>query len=198
MMAASELDGQLERLARMHPRLCPRQVLGLRIGRLAGELLELPIPRDDKRLLVFAETDGCFADGVSVATGCWFGRRTMRLVDYGKVAATVADLESGRVVRIWPDPRARDLAERYAPEAPSRWHAQLLGYQVMPTAELLRAEPVTVRGSLSEIVGVPGIRADCARCGEEVLNQREMVLNGVAICRGCAGEPYYDQAGESG
>jgi formylmethanofuran dehydrogenase subunit E len=60
-------------------------VLGVRIGLAAGEALDLDLPRADKRLLMLVETDGCFADGVSVATGCWLGRRTLRLVDYGRV-----------------------------------------------------------------------------------------------------------------
>src|SRR3712207_7090667 len=47
----------------------------------------------------FVETDGCFADGVSVATGCWLGRRTLRLVDHGKVAATFMDTLTERAVR---------------------------------------------------------------------------------------------------
>ncbi|HEX8967157.1 MAG TPA: FmdE family protein, partial [Chloroflexota bacterium] len=123
------LDGAvIEQLAQLHPRVCPRQVLGARIGQRAGDLLGLALPRSDKRLVAIVEMDGCFADGVSVATGCWLGRRTLRMVDYGKVAATFIDRRTGRGVRIWPHPQARMLAERYAPDAPDRWHAQLQGY----------------------------------------------------------------------
>ena len=49
------------------------------------------LPQTDKRLYTFVETDGCFADGVMVATGCSLGHRTLRLIDYGKVAATFVD-----------------------------------------------------------------------------------------------------------
>lgn len=99
-------------LARLHPRLCPRQVLGVRIGQHAGTLLSLSLPRSDKRVLAIVETDGCFADGVSVAAGCWLGHPTLRLVDYGKVAATFIDLECSRAIRIWRHAQARALAER--------------------------------------------------------------------------------------
>jgi formylmethanofuran dehydrogenase subunit E len=61
------------------------------MGLHAGQLLQLDLPRTDKRLFVLVETDGCLTDGVAVATGCWFGRRTLRLVDQGKVAATFVD-----------------------------------------------------------------------------------------------------------
>jgi formylmethanofuran dehydrogenase subunit E len=93
---APRLAACLARLGELHPRLCPRQVLGARIGLQAGALLGLDLPRADKRLLALVETDGCFADGVSVATGCWLGRRTLRLLDYGRVAAMLVDISTGR------------------------------------------------------------------------------------------------------
>jgi formylmethanofuran dehydrogenase subunit E len=84
------LNELLEASAALHHHLCPRQVLGVRMGRLAGRLLGLDLPQSDtqasglsasKRLLTIMETDGCAADGVAVATGCWVGRRTLRIED---------------------------------------------------------------------------------------------------------------------
>ncbi|MGB1288420.1 MAG: FmdE family protein, partial [Aggregatilineales bacterium] len=75
------------------------------------------LPQRDKRLITFVETDGCFADGVSVATGCWLGRRTMRLMDYGKVAATFVDTLTGDAVRIAPHPQSRTRAITHCPDA---------------------------------------------------------------------------------
>jgi formylmethanofuran dehydrogenase subunit E len=193
---APSLADCLERLAPLHARLCPRQVLGVRIGLRAGELLGLDLPRADKRLLAFVETDGCFADGVSVATGCWLGRRTLRLVDYGKVAASVVDVRIGRAVRVWPSPRARLLADRHAPAAPDRWHAQLAAYQSLPAAELLRAEPVQLAVSLAELIGRPDARDACTACGEEILNQRTRPGRHGPLCIACADQPYYAAAGE--
>lgn len=43
------------------------------MGLYAGELLDLAVPQSDKRLYTFVETDGCFADRVSVATSYWTG-----------------------------------------------------------------------------------------------------------------------------
>lgn len=70
----SKLDDLLTLSATHHHKICPRQVLGVRIGLLAGRLLEIPLPQPEKRLLATAETDGCFVDGVSAATGCYVGR----------------------------------------------------------------------------------------------------------------------------
>ncbi len=79
-------------------------------------------------MFTFVETDGCFAESVAIATGCWFGRRTLRLVDYGTVAATVIDTHTGHGWRLWPQLSARQHAGQYAPNAASCWHAQLEGY----------------------------------------------------------------------
>jgi formylmethanofuran dehydrogenase subunit E len=165
--------------------------LGVRLGLYAAASLELAAPRSDKRLLVFVETDGCFADGVAVATGCRLGRRTLRLADYGKVAVTAVDTATGRAVRVWPHPAARSRARDYAPEAPDRWHAQLVGYRAMPADELLLARAVRLAGALGALLGQPGQRVTCLRCGEEIRNGREVLLPGGPVCVGCAGGAYY-------
>lgn len=178
--------------ARLHSgRLCPRQVLGVRMSQLAARLLDLDLPQRDKRLLVIVETYGCAADGVAVGAGCWVGRRTLRVVDYGKVAATYVDTATVRAVRIAPRPEARKVALEYAPEAPDRWHAQLIGYQRMPDAELLAWRPVALREPFAWWLGEPGRRVQCERCGEEVLDHRERLVHGMTLCRACAGEAYY-------
>ncbi|MEI8308229.1 MAG: FmdE family protein [Chloroflexales bacterium] len=181
----------LEQSAQRHRHLCPRQVIGVRIGLYAGALLGLELPQSNKRLVTFVETDGCFTDGVSVATGCWMGRRTMRLMDYGKVAATFVDTQTGRAVRIWPNPVARDLAHSYAPDAQSRWDAYMAAYQVMPDDELLEARFVTLSIDLKALISRNGVRAVCDDCGEEILNEREIVRDGGTRCRSCADGAYY-------
>jgi formylmethanofuran dehydrogenase subunit E len=192
MHVQTPIEPYLDRLAEMHQRLCPRQVLGVRIGQRAGELLGLELPRADKRLFAFVEIDGCFADGISVATGCWLGRRTLRLVDTARVAATCVDLESGRATRIWPNPRARMLAMRFAPDAPSLWHAQLVGYQIMPATELLRSMPVAITASsMAAVLGNQHARAVCVACGEDVFSAPEADLTERVLCAGCTGPTYY-------
>jgi formylmethanofuran dehydrogenase subunit E len=184
------LDGLLEQTAALHRHLCPRQVLGLRMGMLAGERLEVDLPQTDKRVFVFMETDGCTCDGVAVASGARVGRRTMRMMDFGKVAATFVDTFTGAAVRIWPHPASRLRAVAAAPDAPDRWHAQLLGYQRLPAEEILEAEPVQLTVDLAAIISRNGLRAACAACGEEISNGREVMRHGQELCRACAGEAY--------
>ncbi len=185
------IEELLQASAALHDHLCPRQVLGVRMGLRAARELGLELPQRDKRLFTFMETDGCAADGVAVATGCTVGHRTLRMVDYGKVAATFVDTHTGRAIRIHPHPQSRSRAVRYAPGAPGRWQAQLAAYQVMPDDELLVVQPVVLSVSLEAILSHPDARAICARCGEEIINEREVIAEGSTLCRACAGGAYY-------
>lgn len=194
MMATSRLDELLAASAALHQHLCPRQVLGVRMGLLAGRLLEVEVPRTDKRLLAIVETDGCAADGVAVATGCWVGRRTLRVEDYGKVAATVVDTSTGRAVRVLPSRASRLLAASYAPDVADRWQAQVAGYQRMPDELLLTWQEVELVQPLAAILSTPGARRTCAWCGEEIINEREVAVDGAYVCRPCAGAHYYRPA----
>jgi formylmethanofuran dehydrogenase subunit E len=160
------------------------------MGLYAGELLHLELPQRDKRLYTFVETDGCFIDGVTAATGCSVGHRTLRLIDYGKVAASFVDTKAGNAIRIWPSPQCRRRAADYAPKAPNRWRAQLEAYQVMPAEELLSSCEIELLIDLKELIALPGVRVNCEICGEEILNQREVILDRKALCRGCAGGGY--------
>lgn len=185
MVTVPDIQSFLAEVTAMHKHLCPRQVLGVRMGLYAGELLRLELPRHDKRLYTLVETDGCFVDGVTAATGCSVGHRTLRLMDYGKVAASYVDTETGKAVRIWPHPQSRARAANYAPTAPNRWRAQLEAYQIMPAAELLSAREIELLIDLKALIGRRGVRVNCCGCGEEILNQREVIRDGRAFCRSC-------------
>jgi formylmethanofuran dehydrogenase subunit E len=185
------LEQLLEDSSALHRHLCPRQVLGVRMGVWAGELLGLELPQGDKRLLTIVETDGCFTDGVSAATNCWVGRRTMRVEDFGKVAATFVDTVTRTTIRIAPRLDVRQRARDYAPEARNQWEAQLLGYQRMPAGELLSAHSVRLNTPIERIASRPGVKTLCDVCGEEIMNEREIVRHGATLCCACAGQGYY-------
>lgn len=189
-----DLKTFLEHLSTLHDHLCPRQILGVQMGIYAAQLLHLKLPQTDKRVFTFVETDGCFVDGVSVSTGCTLGHRTLRLMDFGKVAATFVDTQTEYAVRIWPSASSRLRAADYIPDAPSRWHIQLEAYQIMPLDELFDIQEVALDVSLAEIISHPGLRALCARCGEEIINKREVVTSGETLCCSCARGGYYHKA----
>jgi formylmethanofuran dehydrogenase subunit E len=174
--------------------------LGIRLGLyglLALDLIdETYQPRylnHRKHLLTIVETDGCGADGVAVVTGCYVGRRTLRVVDYGKMAATLVNTKTSTAVRVVPRPNVRRLALQYAPNARSRWHAYLQAYQVMPDQLLLSARSVTLIQTIAEIMSKPSARINCEACGEEIMNEREVEQDGRLLCLSCAGVTYYSE-----
>lgn len=186
-----ELEDLLQQVSALHRHLCPRQVLGVRMGRYAAQLFPGALPQKDKRVLAMVEMDGCFSDGLSVATGCSMGHRTMRLADEGKIAATFIDTKDGRALRIFALPGLRLRAAAAAPEARSRWHAYLHAYQHLTPEEMFGKNEVRLTVDLDRIIGRPGSRTACARCGEEILNQREVQRGAEILCRKCAGESYW-------
>ena len=120
----------------------------------------------------------------------------MRIEDYGKVAATFVDTLTHRTVRIVPHSQARPLAREYAPKVRSTWEAQLLGYQRMPAQELLSIQAVQLKTSIEHIVSRAGKRVICENCGEEIMNEREIVREGTVLCTSCAGQSYYSAVAE--
>ena len=191
LITSSTFEELLALSTQFHQHLCPRMVLGVRMGMAAGRVLGLALPQTDKRLLTIAETDGCGADGISAATGCWVGRRTLHIMDFGKMAATFVDTTSGNAVRIAPSAQSRQLAPLAAPDAKNHWEAYLLGYQRMTDDDLLTIQPVQLNLSVEHLISYAGMRVNCAHCGEEIINEREVMVNNEPWCKSCAGEPYY-------
>ena len=187
----SILQTLLEDSAAHHQHLCPRQVLGVRMGLLAGNLLGIDVPQTNKLIYTFVESDGCGMGGIETATGCKVRRRTMHVLDFGKLAATFVVLENGRPLRIFPHPQARNRAVAALPDVRGRWQRQLQAFQFLPDDDLFVVQSVTLTVSMKKIISQPKLRVICESCGEEIGNEREVVQNGTILCRSCAGESYY-------
>ncbi|KAA3664266.1 MAG: formylmethanofuran dehydrogenase [Chloroflexi bacterium] len=187
----SILQSLLEESAAHHNHLCPRQVLGVRMGLLAGNLLGMKLPQTKKLMYTFVESDGCGMGGISTATGCKERRRTLRVLDFGKLAATFVELANGRSLRIYPHPQAREKAIAALPNVRGRWQRQLQAYQFLSDEDLFVVQPVRLTVSMKKIISRPKLRVNCNSCGEEIGNEREIIQNGYTLCRSCAGESYY-------
>ena len=191
-----DLQTLFELSSRGHNHLCPRQILGVRLGLAGSAALRLELPVKDKRLLVITETDGCFVDGVTAATGCTVGHRTLRVEDYGKAAATFVDTHTGRAIRVAPVIDIRQRAYVYAPDESRHYFAQMQAYQVMPEAEMFTFTEVRLTTSIETIISRPGLRVECDICGEEIMNEREVHREGLTLCYACASRAYYQPTGQ--
>jgi formylmethanofuran dehydrogenase subunit E len=186
-----DLKPYLDAASSDHKHLCPRQILGVRIGLKGMSVLGLEAGQRHKNLLVISETDGCFVDGVIAATKCSVGHRTLRVEDYGKIAATFVDIKTGRSVRVAPTLDVRQRASLWVPEEKRRYFAQLKAYQIMPDEDLMTVEDVDLNFTIAEIVSHSGRRTNCEKCGEEIINEREIVVGGKKYCHSCAHGGYY-------
>jgi formylmethanofuran dehydrogenase subunit E len=181
----------LELSSRDHSHLCPRQILGVRIGLTGVTSIGFSEPPSQKQLLVISETDGCFVDGIIAATGCTVGHRTLRVEDYGKVAAAFVDTKTGHAVRVTPRLGVRELACSYVQDESRRYLAQMEAYQIMPDEEMLMIQEVVLSIQIEKIVSKPGVRVNCDICGEEIMNEREVRQNELILCPPCAHGGYY-------
>src|SRR5437763_13797385 len=96
------LNEYLREAEQAHGHLCAGQILGVRMAMLGLEKLGIQDPRgvDRKRLITFVEIDRCATDAIMVVTGCRLGKRALKFRDWGKLAATFIDVNSGRAVRV--------------------------------------------------------------------------------------------------
>ena len=176
-----------------HGHLCAGQVLGVRMSMLGLALLGIGDPRgeDRKRLITFVEIDRCMTGAVAVVTGCRLGKRALKFRDWGKVAATFVDLESGKAVRIAARESSKALARQMHPEIETKNQQQMLAYREMATDDLFTVQWVKVNVPPEELPGYKGERIVCAECGEGINFQREVRHNDKILCQSCAGGKYF-------
>lgn len=188
------LDEYLSDAAAAHGHLCAGQVLGVRMAMLGLEKLGIDDPRgkDRKRLVTFVEIDRCATDAVAVVTGCRLGKRALKFRDWGKMAATFCDLETGRAVRVVARESSKQLAKSMHPEIPEKNQQQMLAYREMAAADLFDIQGVKVTIGPEEMPGYKGERVVCEVCGEGINFRREVRRDGRVLCRACAGERYWE------
>ena len=186
-----DMQTLLQEARERHGHLCAGQVLGVRMALRALSELGVDVDDQPKRVIVFVEIDRCAADAMATVARVSQGRRTLKYLDYGKMAATFVDTPSGRAVRVVALESARERARVYAPRETEKHQAELLAYQEMPDAELFEVHPVHVELSPFDLPGRPLRRVPCARCGESVNDGREVLIAGEVLCRACADGSYY-------
>ncbi len=188
------LDEYLREAEVAHGHLCAGQVLGVRLAMLGLNQLEILDPRgaDRKRLVTFVEIDRCATDAVSLVTGCRLGKRALKFRDWGKMAATFLDVTTGRAVRIAARESSKARARALHPELADKNRQQMLAYREMPDEELFECQPVKVTLPAEEFPGYKAERVVCEACGEGINFRREVRRQGKILCRGCAGERYYE------
>lgn len=173
----------VERAVEFHGHLCSGQCLGVKMAHMGMRLLGLDNETDRKKIMVFVECNRCPADAIMITTGCSIGKRTYYFKDMGKAAATFLNLETGKAVRV------KRISHRYAAEGED----MIEFYANLPEEGYLEAQEVTVTLGKGDWPGPPVCAEICECCGEEVTDDRHIVVDGKVLCKACAREiNYYD------
>lgn len=187
-------DELLNECGRLHGHICPGQVLGVRMALLGCRLIGLNDPRgaDRKSLIVWVEIDRCMTDAVSAVTGVRLGKRSLKYLDYGKVAATFLNLSDNAAVRLLALDESRSLADSLYAHVESRKERQMLAYRELEDERLFKIERVRVDLDEFDMPGRPRSRVSCSRCLEGINDGRE-VFDGMGerVCRACAFGSYH-------
>ncbi|HEX6879997.1 MAG TPA: FmdE family protein [Terriglobales bacterium] len=187
------LDQYLEEAAVLHGHICAGQVLGIRLAMHGLRLLGIDDPQgtDRKRLVTFVEIDRCATDAVALVTNCRLGKRALKFRDYGKMAATFVDLNSGKAVRVAALESSKALAREMHPQITDKNQQQMRAYREMTDEQLFSQQWVTVDLPEQEFPGYKGERIVCEQCGEGIAFRREVERDGKTLCKACAGDSYY-------
>lgn len=182
------LDTLLEKAELAHGHMCAGQILGVRMAILGLQNLGIADPQgaDRKRLVTFVEIDRCATDAIGMVTGCRLGKRTLKFLDWGKMAATFVDLSSGSGVRVVALENSRDLARKLHPEIDNTGKQQMLAYRELQDHQLFRFQRVRVEVDPAELPGYKSERVICERCGEGINFGRYQEVGGIRLCLACA------------
>jgi len=172
------LDEYADLAAAAHGHICAGQILGIRLAvhGLAVLGLDDPTGAHRKRLVTYVEIDRCATDAISVVTGCRLGKRALKFLDFGKMAATFCDNETGRAVRVAALESAKHRACELYPRIDSGNEQQMRAYRELPDAELFSHQWVRVKIGPQDLPGFKGPRIHCSSCGEGISFQREVVI----------------------
>jgi formylmethanofuran dehydrogenase subunit E len=165
------LEQDLDDARTYHGHLCHGMVMGVRMARYGCRSLGVDEPHR------------CASDAVGVVAGVTLGRRRLKWADYGKMAATFVDLQTGQAMRVAP--------RKEVPHA-GREDDPLVFWNDWTDEDLFSCTPVAVEIPLQDLPGRPVRTVECAVCGEKVQDCREVEADGKTLCRSCAGDSYYE------
>lgn len=185
MVQITDVREVLNRCVEYHGHYCAGQSLGVRIAKKGLEMIGA---EDQKDLIVFVENDRCIADAVLMATGTRLGRRSLKFIDYGKMAATFINLKKDLAYRVGLKPDDRD------DEAGGEQVDMKERVLTLPDEELLFWSRVTVKLRKEELPGKPERIVSCVSCGEKVFDAKDLMgegTDGGPLCVSCALGAYY-------
>lgn len=164
-----------------HGHLCSGQILGVRMARMALSYFKIEDPKNYRDLIVYVECDRCLADAIGIVTGCNLGRRRLKWMDYGKIACSFLDLKTKKAIRI----------VRIGHQYPQEGEELVEFFEQFVDEQLFQLEEVEIPIEPWDLPGKPISVAVCEMCNEEILDHREVLVDGHIFCKGCHQGNYY-------
>ncbi|GAA5819527.1 MAG: formylmethanofuran dehydrogenase subunit E [Methanobrevibacter sp. CfCl-M3] len=184
-MNDKDFQEQLAKVEKFHGHLCGGIVMGTKMTMYALEHLGMKLNEKNKDLLVFVEIDRCMADAVQIVSGCTIGKRTLKLMDYGRFAVTFYKISTGEGIRVTDD----DIQNQNKKETKEELIERLTN---TPNEELFSMHKVRLRLKNNDFPGKNFNQVVCPVCNEIVKDEKYLLRNGVGICKACAEESYYE------
>jgi formylmethanofuran dehydrogenase subunit E len=168
-----------------HGHVCAGIVLGTRLTIAGMRELGMNPHEHQRNLIVYMEIDRCGADAVQAITGCSLGHRSLKHKDFGKFAATFVDIATKKAVRVAVNEKNRAENDKLD----QKDMIKALGE--CPEEEILKIEQVQIDIPEDDIPGFPKGKAICSLCGERVMDNRHVTVDGKPFCKNCATTSYY-------
>ena len=185
----TSVDDLLKNYESTKGKLCPGTILAVRmVLRGCSDIgIDWRLRNADRALIVWVEIDRWLADALDVVAGVGLSKRSLKFLDYGKLAATFFNSHNGATVRLVARESTRSLADFLHPEIESKHERQMRTYYEATDDELFKITPAKVQLSLMDSPGRTRSRVICGDCGEGVNDGREVYLSETRVlCRPCA------------
>ena len=186
-MNIDDYDEQLKKAVEFHGELCGGIAIGTKLGMYGLELLGMELNKRHKNLIVILENERCTADGIQAVTKCTIGKRSLKLVYYGRFAATFYNMDTGEAYRVSDaDANKKDKAKETREEMVER-------FRVTPPEELFNVEKVKVKDfKEAQKPGDPHVTEWCCKKKKKITDNYHLIIDGNPICKSCAEESYYE------
>ena len=209
------LKALLNKAAEIHGHYCTFLALGVKATYLAFRKLDIIDNPGMEEMMVIAECNNCFIDGIQGISGCTFGNNAVIYKDYGKTAATFWPRTRKKAFRVVVKPyneiqgksrKAREAAalfekivkkrEKLSPEENRRFFelSRLISFQMLnrPDEELFKTE--WTKPEKPEYAPIFD-SVICSKCGESVMETHTRSRQGKHYCMDCTLADYFMVAG---
>ncbi len=190
-------DADFKKCVNFHGHICGGLAMGVMAAKIALNW-SCEGRAKDEELVAIVENDACGVDAIQVLTGCTFGKGNLIFKDYGKMAFTFFNRNTGKGIRVVAKPKKNNINEKQnelfrkisdntASDKEKESVNQIKiekAFKVLntPFEDLFNIKPVMT--SIPQKARIePSV--NCMYCGESTMRSKLEKVNDKMVCRGC-------------